>query len=140
MIMKLEFLDASNNDSKYRANAHVTGKIGFSTEAIEYMGLANRKYFKIAHTINSKRNKLYLVDTEEEDQSARVYKAGKYYYLKLSSLLKKIGLDYKANSISFIIEKGEYEGKDMFILTEDRNKPRKEGEKEEGDDELDSSD
>lgn len=137
--MKLEFLDASNNDSKYRANVHITGKLGFSTEAMEYMDLANRKFFKIAHTLNSKVNRLYLVDSQEDDQTARVYKAGKYYYLKLSSLLRRIGLDYKANSVSFIIEKGEYEGKDMFILTEHRNKPRKEGEKEEGDEELDSS-
>jgi hypothetical protein len=141
--MELKFLDASTQYLKYKCSIHETGKLGLNADCNTLMDITNKKFFKVAYEKDTNgKIKLYLVDSDEEPLAGKIYKAGNYYFMKLSALFDEIGLDYKSNTISFIVKNGgQYNGRDLFVLTEYSNKKReKGGDKEEGADELASLD
>lgn len=115
----LIFLDIEPRGAKPKATIHLTGKLGFNKEAAQEMCLSDRSYFRIAiDGGESTYSQIYLVTAKEEEEKAiKVAKAGEYFYLNLGGMFDRLNLDYRKYSIIFDLQKSDYKGLDMFILT-----------------------
>lgn len=135
-MIHLNFIDVNGDNDKYKATIHQTGKLGFNIEAKGYMDLSGDKCFKIAFEPESSNiERIYLVEWWESDGVLKVNKAGDYYFLKLTNVLNRMKVNYKRYVIGFSIVKsedpyidGEGEGHDMYILTKNKEKIRKDQE------------
>ncbi len=132
--MNLKFFDAATPSNKVKASIQVSGNLSFSVEANPFMELDKIKFFSVAVDENIK-NTLYLVPTDESNKSAKLYKNGNSYSLKIAHIFDELKIDYKKQSIVYKIEKSEesFEGKTLYVLTKIEGKKRvieKEKEKE----------
>ncbi len=130
--MKLKIIDIDINKPKPKATIHYSGKLGFNIEAIEFMGLQNQASFLVA-TDEEKEDVLYLLEENESKNTAKVAKAGNYYYLNVGDAFDTLNYDYKGHTIMFDITKDEYEGKAVFILKKRREIKRKQKDEKEED-------
>ena len=53
---------------------------------------------------------------ESSENSLKVNKAGRYYYLSTRNFFNEKGLDYRANKIIYDIVEEEYKGNQIFKL------------------------
>lgn len=118
MALKLEFVDASDG-TKYKATIQMTGRLSFNSEAAKFMKLARMPHFKVAFERDNFNFKIYLVESEETDTTAKIHRAGNYYYLRLEKALRKYSVDFQSISYTFTIEKldEQIDGADVFELT-----------------------
>jgi len=120
--MKLKFIKPSDVNIKAKATIHTTGKLGFSSNAIEYFGINESKFIKFAledegENKNENVNVMYSIITDEKDnESFNINKAGNYYYVNAKGLFDNLGFDYKNNKIVFDLIKFEFEGKEIIKM------------------------
>ena len=124
--MELEFIEIETNPIKPKATVHASGRLGFNSEAINFMNLGNKKSFKVARnrTEDGDLKNIYLIDLNG-DNNAKVSKAGEYYYLNVGFLFEDLGIDYLNYTIIFDIKRGQYESNDMYILKMRKPKSKK---------------
>ena len=117
-MLKLKFIEIDTNPLKPKATIHTSGRLGFNIEAISFMELSKRKFFKIAVSDEDgvSVNNIYLIEQDNSQGAAKIAKAGDYYYLNVGSLFDELEEDYKAFTIIYDIKKQLYDGKDMFVL------------------------
>lgn len=116
--MKLKFIKPSDVNTKAKATIHTTGKLGFSSNAIEYLGINENKFIKFAFDDEGENeNIMYSIITNEKDnESFNINKAGNYYYVNAKGLFDNLGYDYKNNRIVFDLVKIEYEGTQIIKM------------------------
>lgn len=112
--MKLKFVEINLNRTKPKATIHQSGKLGFNNEASTCMNLQAQKTYKLA--TDEDGDNLYLLEANEESGTAKIAKAGQYYYLNVGDAFDALGIDYKNNTVIFDIKKEDYEGKEIFVL------------------------
>lgn len=113
--MKLEFVDINVSKGKPKATIHMSGKLGFNNEAIQYMDLERRPLYKLA--TSGDKEYLYLLEVDDEIGAAKVAKAGKYFYLNVGDAFDRLGLDYRNNTIIFDLKKESYESQTLYSLS-----------------------
>ncbi len=120
----LSFFDAREASRSKKATIHRSGKLGFTSDAINYLALDRGKYLRIARNEADELDEnLYLeVSNIEVPGSFKTIKAGEYMYLNTAGLFDQIGFDYKNNSISFTILPIEIEGKRFYKLIKKERK------------------
>ncbi|MBN2867568.1 MAG: hypothetical protein JXK08_02755 [Flavobacteriaceae bacterium] len=106
----LDFLKFENPRDEYgviKATIHKSGRLGFSSGAQKFMNLSENQRYKVGFNQNDSNDEsIYLVGTSKEnEQGFKIYKAGAYYYLKLKSVFKNNGIDYKNENTIYDIEK-----------------------------------
>lgn len=116
--MKLKFIKPSDVNTKAKATIHTTGKLGFSSNAIDYLGINENKFIKFAldDEVENEIIMYSIITDERDDESFNINKAGNYYYVNTKGLFDNIGLDYKNNKIVFDLVKIEYEGKQIIKM------------------------
>jgi hypothetical protein len=116
--MKLKFYKATDIVSKAKATIHKTGKLGFSSEAISYLGIKEGLFIKFAQNEEDEIDiNLYAVLCEtQEDDGFKIYKAGSYYYVNTKGLFDSIGVAYIPNTIIYDLIKTEYEGQQIIKM------------------------
>ena len=116
--MKLNFIKVSDVDVKAKATIHKTGKMGFSSNAIDYLGIDESKFIKFATDDEEKKEDvMYSIITEvDDDESFNISKAGNYYYVNTKGLFDNLGYDYKATKIIFDLVKVDYEGNQIIKM------------------------
>lgn len=130
--MDLEFIDIDINYVKPKATIHMSGRLGFNTEAIKVMNLKEKKFFKVALSKSEGigNGNIYLIDDENFEGTAKISKAGDYYYLNVGGLFDKIGVDYKTYSVIYDLVKEQYGTRDMFVLKQRKPKLRRDKKQE----------
>lgn len=123
--MKLSFIEIDINKPKPKATIHVTGKLGFNMEAIQFMKLDQQNAYLLA-TDEERRDVFYLVQTNKNEGVAKVAKAGAYYYLNVGDAFDKLRYDYKHFTLIFEISEDNYEGQKLYVFTKYREIPRRE--------------
>ncbi len=121
-IMEIEFIKANASRTKPKATIHMTGKLGFNIEASNLIGLGDKKAFLIGRD-KKDDNKIYLFESDAEG-SAKVAKAGLYYYINAGNVFDVMELDYKKYTIMFDIAKDSYNNQDIYVLTKRTPKER----------------
>lgn len=116
--MKLKFINAGEIDKNVKCAVHKTGKLGFSSTAIDKLKLATDKTINIAINEDDKGDEnLYVVVNEKGDNNGfKISKAGAYYYINTKALFDTIGVDYRTKKIIYDIVDFEFEGSKMFKL------------------------
>ncbi len=103
--MQFNFIKPVGSSSKMKASIHRTGRMGFSLETIRELNLDSKKHLKFATNGADKNDKnLYMVIlTESDHETFPVIKAGTYIYINTTNTFDEMGIDYKNNRISFIL-------------------------------------
>jgi hypothetical protein len=116
--MKLKFYKAADVASKAKATIHKTGKLGFSSETIGYLGIEEGKYIKFAQNEEDENDvNLYAVLSDVQDEDCfRIHKSGNYYYVNTKGLFDSIGIEYFKKTIIYDIVKSEYEGAQIIKM------------------------
>jgi hypothetical protein len=97
---------------------HKTGKLGFSSSAIEKLKITTNKTISIAINEEDKEDEnLYVVVNENDNGDGfRISKAGDYYYVNTKALFDSIGVDYRNKKIIYDIVDFEYDGEKYYKL------------------------
>jgi hypothetical protein len=114
----LKFIEIDINPARPKATIHASGRLGFNIEAISFMDLNKKKFFKVAVEDQDgvSVNNIYLIEQESPNGAAKIAKAGDYYYLNAGMLFDDLEEDYKNFTIIYDIKKELFDGKDMFVL------------------------
>jgi len=113
--MKLKFIDVDLNPKKPRATIHLSGKLGFNKDAAELMNLSKKSFMQMAKDEDT--DNVYLFPVDFPEKTARVAKAGSYYYLNVGNAFELLDFDYKKYSITFAIAADTYNNQELFKLT-----------------------
>ncbi len=116
--MKLEFFDADEIQGNAKCTIHKSGKLGFSMDAINLLGITEGKSIGIAKGEDyDESGSLYLKVFEGAQKGAfSISKAGEYYYLNTKNLFNKLELDYRKDKIIYDVAEIELEGEKFFKL------------------------
>lgn len=116
--MKLKFISASNNAAKAKATIHKTGKLGFSIEAISFLGLREGLYIRFATNEEDESDlNLYAQLTNEvTEESFKIIKAGEYFYVNTKVMFDNLGEKYVEKKIIYDIVKIDIEGEKILKL------------------------
>jgi hypothetical protein len=116
--MKLKFLKAEEPGRKAKATVHSTGKLGFSKEAVEYLGIKEGKSIQFAQDEENPDDlNLYaVVHLGTPEGAFRINKAGHYFYLNTTNLFDSLKLDYKSKKIIYDLVKIQYDGKPFIKM------------------------
>jgi len=122
--MEIKFVDPTIRALVPIARVHSTGRLGFNSDAAKYMNLNDSASF-IVGVPESEEERLmfFLIDSKISDQlqvppSLEVTRSGQYYSLKFKNLFNQLEIDFRDEKLEFTIEKNEFKGFDMFVLTQ----------------------
>jgi hypothetical protein len=127
--MKLKFIKAEETERNAKATVHTTGKLGFSKDAIEYLGINEDNTIQFAQNTEDVNDKnLYAkIYGSAQEGAFRISKAGEYFYVNTKNMLDSLGVDYKNSKIIYDLVKGEYEGEQIVkMLRREIKKKKKE--------------
>ena len=116
--MRLKFIKAQEIDRNVKCAIHKTGKLGFSSSAIEKLNLTTEKGVMIAVNDDDEQDEnLYLLINDDlNDDTFRISKAGEYYYINTKALFDSLGVDYRNKRIIYDIVDFENDGTKMYKL------------------------
>lgn len=116
--MKLKFIKSEDIDKNVKCAIHKTGKLGFSSNAIDKLSLSTDKTVSIAiNDVDKEDENLYVVVNDKAQESAfKLSKAGDYFYINTKALFDSLGIDYRNEKIIYDIVDFEYEGEKMYKL------------------------
>ena len=125
--MKINFFKADEIDRNIKCSIHKSGKLGFSSTAIDKLGLSTGKSVMIGvNEEDSEDDNLYMsVEDGVKEEAFKISRAGEYYYANTKALFDKIGIDYRAKTIIYDIVDFEYEGVKMYKLIKREKKRNK---------------
>lgn len=117
-------VDARRFSLHAKATVQRTGKLGFSMEASEMLGLREN-----ASEIDSDGKRMILQELDDHDLLAvvvdetnergfRIQRGGDYYYLNMRQYFKASGIDYQNNRVIYDITATSeaYEGKPVYLF------------------------
>lgn len=116
--MKLKFIKSEDIDKNVKCAIHKTGKLGFSSNAIDKLSLSTEKTVSIAINEEDEEDEnLYVVVNENaQDGAFKISKAGEYFYLNTKAFFDSFGIDYRNEKIIYDIVDFEYEDEKMYKL------------------------
>jgi len=128
MKLKLKFIKSQDIDKNVKCSVHKTGKLGFSSSAIDKLQLTTDKTIAIAVNEDDKEDEnLYvMINENSENDGFKISKAGDYYYVNTKALFDNIGVDYRNKKIIYDIVDFEYEGDKYYKLIKREVKNNKE--------------
>lgn len=126
--VEIVFYESNAVTVNRKATIHITGKLGFSQEAIIFLDLESNKYLRIGYNKqNSDDKSLYVTLSKEESEgSFKIINAGKYMYVNTTALFDDLEYDYKNNIISYFISSMEKDGIKFFkFLRKEKSRTNK---------------
>jgi len=127
--MKLKFIKSEDTDQNAKATVHTTGKLGFSKDAVEFLGIKEGKSIQFAQNEDDPADlNLYaVVNNGIQEGAFRINKAGAYFYVNTKNLLDALGVDYKNKKIIYDRVKADYEGMPIVKMLRREIKKRSKG-------------
>ncbi|MBU2061072.1 MAG: hypothetical protein KKH44_04380 [Bacteroidetes bacterium] len=114
----MKFIKAQEIDKNVKCAIHKTGKLGFSSSAIEKLNLTTEKGVMIAinEEDDSDENLYILINESVNKDTFKISKAGEYFYLNTKALFDSLSIDYRENRIIYDILDFENDGTKMYKL------------------------
>lgn len=114
--MRLKFIDPSSLDRNMKATVHKSGKLGFTRDAAEKLGLGESKSAKIAVNQDDPDDPdLYVLIVDSVAEGAfKINRAGKYFYINTKALFDTQGMDYVNNTYVYDITRATVDGTPLF--------------------------
>lgn len=116
--MKLKFINAEDTNHNAKATVHRSGKLGLSSDAIEFLQLSEGKSIQFAINEEDENDKnLYAVVYETIQEGAfKISKAGEYYYINTKNFFDSLDIDYKKSRVIYDLIKLDYEGQKIIKM------------------------
>lgn len=116
VVMRIKFIKANELRPQAKATAHQTGKLGFSSECEEYMGIKEGMGLSIGvnEEDDSDLNLYALVQDKPEEGSFKILKTGDYFYINAKLLFQELDIDFKNKRVIFDIKKTELDDLSIF--------------------------
>lgn len=125
-MIEFEYFKPSPYSKILKATVHISGKLGFTLEAIRLLELDKKRYIKIARNSKDKTDtNLYIfVYNDEDENTFKVIKAGKYVYVNTKTLFDSINLNYKEKKMIYrITEEFNEDGAKYYkLIQEERDR------------------
>lgn len=97
----ISFIKTSDFNVKLKATIHSSGRLGFTAGTAISLRLSDKTYIKFAKD-DEDENELFLVIFDQPDEDTfKVIKSGKYYYLPTTAMFQSFGYDFKKFNIMF---------------------------------------
>ncbi len=114
--MKLKFFNPKSLDKNIKATAHRSGKLGFTIDAANKLGLSIQKSAGIAINEDDEHdNSLYVIIYEDIREGAfKISKAGEYYYINTKALFDSLKIDYVKDWIVYDISIEKIDGETIY--------------------------
>ena len=114
--MKLNFIKAKDIDRNAKATIHISGKLGFSSDAARKLDLAGKtKGILIAMNEDKNDENLYIKTVEQITEDAfPIVKAGEYYYVNAKAFFDTYDIDYRNKKIAYDILNFTYENEPIY--------------------------
>lgn len=96
-----------------------SGKLVFPNKTTESLGTElDNSYFRVGVQQGKRKVKsLFLIPSTNDGNSFPVEKASKSYFISLSLILQKCGIDFSSEKYTFVISSFDYEGTSGLQLT-----------------------
>jgi hypothetical protein len=103
--MNIKFFKAIELETNIKATIHLSGKLGFNSNALKKINIDENKFIKIGQGDDfEKNNILYmLVCNEEDEETFKISKAGEYFYANTKALFDFLLIDYQRNKVIYDI-------------------------------------
>lgn len=123
-------IDAQRYSGNTKCSVQQSGRIGFTKEGAELLGLEKDKRLLISEMENG--DLAAIICDSDETRGFKIQVASGYCYAKMKNYFDSLGIDYVANRVSYsiAITSEQYQGKPVFKFTREMAK-RKESDKEE---------
>lgn len=106
----ITIIRTSEYNVKLKATIHSSGRLGFTADTADKLNLSGEVYVKFAKD-DDNENELFMVLVSNEDEdSFKVVKSGKYYYLPTTAMFQSFGYDFKKYNIMFdLVRMSDYD-------------------------------
>lgn len=124
--LDFEFANVQEEPLKPRASIHKNGKLGFNSDAAEFLDLESGKKFSVGVGDEDVDERLVLLPYREDDPDHSVIqtaKAGDYYYLNLRNFFDLQDVPYDEFKIRYEIEGVDYDGRKAYVLESRKDSP-----------------
>ncbi len=92
--MELKFYRPKEPATRAKLTVQRSGKMGFSKGAADLLDIEKYRFAKIG--TNTEGELFILLQSEADDATFNIAKAGQYYYISAKGLLDEMGIDYKS--------------------------------------------
>ena len=97
----ITIIKTSDFNIKLKATIHSSGRLGFTADTANKLRLSEKTYIKFAKD-DENENELFMIIVDEEDEDTfKVVRSGKYYYLPTTTMFQSFGFDFKKFNIMF---------------------------------------
>jgi hypothetical protein len=98
--MEFTIIDAQQFATKLKATIQYSGRLGFTEETANALGLSSGKFARFAK--DNEKGSIYLVIIGEASRDAFPIKSSSgYYYVPAKLMFDMLGYDYENNNIMF---------------------------------------
>lgn len=117
---RLQFADVRSRPLRPKATLHTSGKLGFNSDASEYMDLTGNETFAVAFDPDhGPDHDLYLVSPDRdtpEEACLQVSTAGEYFQLNLKNFYERYNINYGRYKFIYDIEELGDDRRDGYRL------------------------
>ena len=97
----IKIIKTSEFNVKLKATIHSSGRLGFTADTAEKLRLAEDMYVKFGKDDEAENELFMIFVTEADDDTFRVIRSGKYFYLPTTAMFQSFGYDFKKYNIMF---------------------------------------
>lgn len=106
----ISIIKTSDFNIKLKATIHSSGRLGFTADTADKLNLSNGGFVKFARDDENENELFMIFVSEEDDDTFRVTRSGKYYYLPTTTMFQSFGYDFKKYNIMFdLVRMSDYD-------------------------------
>ena len=97
----ISIIKTSDFNVKLKATIHSSGRLGFIADMANRLNLSEQTYIKFAKDDENDNDLFMIVVADEDEDTFRVVRSGKYYYLPTTAMFQSFGYDFKKLNFMF---------------------------------------
>lgn len=97
----ISIIKTSDFNVKLKATIHSSGRLGFTADTANRLKLSEQTYIKFAKDDENDSDLFMIIVAEEDEDTFRVVRSGKYYYLPTTAMFQSFGYDFKKLNFMF---------------------------------------
>lgn len=97
----ITIIKTSDFNVKLKATIHSSGRLGFTADTADRLKLSEQTYIKFAKDDENENELFMIIVPDEDDDTFKVVRSGKYYYLPTTAMFQSFGYDFKKFNFMF---------------------------------------
>lgn len=97
----ISIIKTSEFNVKLKVTIHSSGRLGFTADTAEKLRLSEDIYIKFANDDENENELFMIFVTEPDEDTFKVIRSGKYFYLPTTAMFQSFGYDFKKYNIMF---------------------------------------